>query len=268
MWARAGQIMFRKLILVAVLLSVTSNATARAEELKGEVNIQTKIPPIRLQRPLQLEASKTKILESTTFSAGPVLQHNAGTNFDDSFRDFDGEKQTPTPATFDVPTGIAPLQLQSGSGKSELKAAAPAPTTSNPASAQPEPNYNYQAKSPLSGSITVRMTNYRVEPNVYALRMANYWLTRGVKVTVMLDKQTPLIANKHNIEGVEINNKIVGIKDQLIKFIQSGGRVIMNKYWADKFLVNASNMHEGIQILSEDEINDELFIRRGEIVEY
>lgn len=260
--------MFRKLTLVALLLSFTGSEAARTEELQGEVNIETKIAPIRLQRPLQLEASKTKILESTTFSASPILQRQeGGTKFDDSFRSFDGIKQTPTPATFEAPT-IAPMQLQSNVLKTDLKAAASPTTNSKPASTQPEANYNYQAKAPLSGSITVRMTNYRVEPNVYALRMANYWLTRGVKVTVMLDKQTPLIANKHNIEGVEVNNKIVGIKDQLIKFLQSGGRVIMNKYWADKFLVNASNMHEGIQILTEDEINDELFIRRGEIVEY
>ena len=257
-----------KLILVAFFLSVGFSANARAEELKGEVNIQTKLPPIRLQRPLQLDAGKTKLLESTTFSTSAPQQHQGGANFDDSFRSFDEASQTPMPASFDAPVS-APTPLHATAVKSDLKAAVtvqPGQTTSD--RVEPKLNYDYSKKEPLTGSITIRMTTYRVEPNVYALRTANYMLSRGGKVTVMLDKQTPLIANRHNIEGIEINNKIVMIKDQLIKFLLSGGHVIMNKIWADKFMINPSNMHHGIQILSEDEINDELFKRRGEIVEY
>lgn len=123
----------------------------------------------------------------------------------------------------------------------------------------------------LRESITIRQTMYLQESRIMydALKTAMYYMGKGMDVTVMLDRSGLQVANRHDPTEVPEGDKLVPVKAILVEFLQKGGTVLASESWSKKFgYVTGGNMPSGIKLLSDDEMRDELFKRRGTIIDY
>ncbi len=120
-------------------------------------------------------------------------------------------------------------------------------------------------------SITIRQTTYWESRNMYeAMQAALYYLGKGIDVTVMLDRMAVQWANSRDItREVTEGDRIVMVKSVIIEFLGKGGTVLASQTWAKKLgFVQGGNLPPGVKLLSDDEMRDEIFKRRGTIVEY
>jgi len=128
-----------------------------------------------------------------------------------------------------------------------------------------------EERMPPRESITIRETMFYWEPrNMYeALKAALYYLGKGIDVTVMLDRMAVQVANRHDMKEVVEGDKLVPVKAVLLEFLQKGGTVLVSRTWADKLgYVTGGNLPAGVKLVSDDEMRDEIFKRRGTMVEY
>lgn len=119
-------------------------------------------------------------------------------------------------------------------------------------------------------SITIRETTYWEAQNMYeAVRAGLYYLGKGIDVTLMLDRMALMAANRHDMKEVADGDKLVSVKALIVEFLGKGGTVLASESWANKLgYVTAGNLPPGVKLLSDDEMRDEIFRRRGTIVEY
>ncbi len=119
-------------------------------------------------------------------------------------------------------------------------------------------------------SVTIRQTTYWEGQNMYdALKTALYYQSKGIDVSVMLERLALMAANRHDMMEVAEGDQLVPVKSVLLEFMQKGGTVLASKSWADKLgYATGGNLPPGIKLLSDEEMRDELFKRRGSIIEY
>jgi len=119
-------------------------------------------------------------------------------------------------------------------------------------------------------TVTIRQTTYWEGQNMYdALKAATYYQNKGIDVTVILDRLALQVANRHDMHEVSEGDRLVPVKNALLEFLQNGGTVLASQTWANKLgYATAGNLPPGIRLLSDDEMRDELFKRRGTIIEY
>jgi len=118
--------------------------------------------------------------------------------------------------------------------------------------------------------ITIRETTYWEARNMYeAVEAALYYLGKGIDVTLMLDRMALMAANRHDMTEVAERDKLVSVKALILEFLEKGGTVLASESWANKLgYVTGGNLPPGVKLLSDDEMRDEIFRRRGTIVEY
>lgn len=132
----------------------------------------------------------------------------------------------------------------------------------------------YSQKYKEQYSIIIRLLHYlsSSEISFEALRSGIYWLDRGARVTVLLDREAIMMANRHNKEEWQVDRnstqKFIKVQSLLNDFINKGGKVVASEKWIKEFELDRQNIPTGISLLSENDINDLIISNTGRIINY
>jgi len=260
----------------AALLQRT-NRDSEAEFIAKNSNaVFAFLPAVGLKGRVEKRSAETgdrDLLEGRAASA-PLLPGRAETT--GVKQQLDGQAETtsefsgqPLDGTADSPDIALAPALLAGRSTAEVQ-----PPPHSQAGAGGPTRLKYKGEEDAGrGGITIRLTYYKVYPrNAFdALNLGLRMLRKGADVTVILDKEAVLLADRHFSDEVQVRGKgaMIRIHSVLEEFIRAGGKVLASQSWAEEIgLLQGGAMTPGITPLTDDEMADEYLSRRGSILEY
>jgi len=237
--------------------------------LKGRVEKRS----IESQDHSQLRATAET---ATGTTSGPLLRERTGiqqpvlneqlTGRADNTGDLSGQPLEGSTDSTDIAAAIP-----SGAGRPSVDVPPP-PRSDSGASGPMRQNYKGEEVTDR-GRITIRLTYYKVYPRnaLDALNMGIRMLRKGADVTLILDKEAVLLANRHFFDEVQIRGKgpMIKIASTLEEFMHAGGKVLASQSWAEEVgLIQDGSLTPGVTQVTDDELSEEYLQRRGSILEY
>ncbi|GEM_PF-2736131 len=85
----------------------------------------------------------------------------------------------------------------------------------------------------------------------------------------MLDKEGVRVASGSYNDEAQRKGQLERIHPLFLEFILKGGKVIASKTWVDDYgLASEGSWAPSVKLLTDDEMADEYFKRKGEILDY
>jgi tetratricopeptide (TPR) repeat protein len=161
-------------------------------------------------------------------------------------------------------TGLEPKPLETGAS-AETLLAWKTPSSIDTGLDKEEYTGKYKQKY----AITIRLVSFKLDEQgaFLALQMAKSLNKKGVDVTLLLDREGVQMANTQSSVQMLIKGHAVSFKEIFKSYLDNGGRVVASKTWSDSFGLSGHNLFPGVELLSDDQMEDEI-IRAPKIISY
>ncbi|HEY9871417.1 MAG TPA: hypothetical protein V6D08_19825 [Candidatus Obscuribacterales bacterium] len=128
-------------------------------------------------------------------------------------------------------------------------------------------------QAPQREIVTIRQRTYQAEyvAGYEAIKAALHLLSKGMDVTVILDRLGVQAANRHEMTDVPErgSDRLVQVPALVRQFVEKGGTLLISEHWASHYgYVVGRELPQQAKLLTDEQMAEELAKRRGTIIDY